>query len=139
VDSHSKHDQYSTLRRLKARLELLQFILYNSPECLTAHLGEKLWTYLVGAKALGTSERDDGFEFYINHYLKITAACVTNAPPQVHVSLTDQQQADPILESVFKIYFPALDPACFSPNVLPFCMKSIEYLNKPTGVSVLPH
>ncbi|KAI5841093.1 hypothetical protein DFP73DRAFT_134692 [Morchella snyderi] len=117
VDSHSKHDQYSTLRRLKARLELLQFILYNSPECLTAHLGEKLWTYLVGVKALGTSERDDGFEFYINHYLKITA------------------QADPILESVFKIYFPALDPACFSPNVLPFCTKSIEYLNKPTGLA----
>lgn len=74
VDSHSKQDQCSTLRRLKARLELLQFILHNSPECLTPHLGEKLWKYLVGEKALGTSERDHGFEFYINYSTKSTNA-----------------------------------------------------------------
>lgn len=70
VDSHSEQDHHSTLRRLKARLELLQFILHSSPECLTPYLGEKLWTYLVGERALGLSERDNGFEFYINYSAK---------------------------------------------------------------------
>lgn len=86
VDSHSKQDQYSTLRRLKARLELLQFILHNSPECLTPRLGEKLWTYLVGEKALGTSERDHGFEFYINYSTKSTSARPLSSSSQPHVN-----------------------------------------------------
>lgn len=88
VDSHSEHDHYSTLRRLKARLELLQFILYNSPECLTPYLGQKLWTCLVGEKALGTSERDHGFEFYINYSTKSTGACSTHYLSLVDPALT---------------------------------------------------
>lgn len=72
----------------------------------------------------------------------------TTAPrAQAHVTiypllgyiLTDEQHADPILDNAFRVYFPALDPAYFSPYVLNFCVKSIDYLNKSTGVSTPPY
>lgn len=81
VESHRDKDQASRLRRLKLRLELLQFIISTCPDCLPPGLDEKLWTYVVGASALGHSERDAGFEFYISHFSNIRSVCCPPRPP----------------------------------------------------------
>ncbi|RPA96030.1 hypothetical protein L873DRAFT_1270836 [Choiromyces venosus 120613-1] len=110
----------SRIRRLKLRLELLQYIMSVAPECLPPGLDEKLWTYLVGASALGQSERDVGFEFYITHFSNCRGCF------------------DPILEHAFRRHFPVLDPAYFSSHVLNFCKMSIDYLNRSTEVQRQP-
>lgn len=75
VESHREKEQTSRMRRLKLRLDLLQYIMSIAPECLPPGLDEKLWTYLVGASALGQAERDVGFEFYITHFSSCRGVC----------------------------------------------------------------
>lgn len=65
IDSHRNSNQLLRQRRLKSRLELLHFILELVPDCLTDNLRRQLWSYLVGDRALGSYERDQGFEFYL--------------------------------------------------------------------------
>ncbi|KAL7275754.1 hypothetical protein RUND412_001304 [Rhizina undulata] len=113
VDSHRNYDFYARLRRLKCRLDLLQFILQDMPGCLSRDSCETLWTYLVGDKALGTTERDHGFKFY---------------------HMFSSQETNPLLDDVFRTYFPALSPKNFSQGTLNFCRKAIEYLNQPSVV-----
>ena len=64
VEGHRSVESISRTRKLRLRLELLRLMLMVSPKCLSKELHAQLWLYLVGEKALGSSERDIGCEFY---------------------------------------------------------------------------
>jgi hypothetical protein len=64
IEGHRSVETIPRTRKLKLRLELLSFMLCVSPKCLSKELHAQLWLYLVGEKALGSSERDLGCEFY---------------------------------------------------------------------------
>jgi len=64
IERHRPVKAVSRLQKLKTRLELLNLMLHMSPGCVFKDLHAQLWTYLVGEKALGPSERVLGFDFY---------------------------------------------------------------------------
>lgn len=66
VERHRSMNTNPRMRNLKLRLELLSSLLSVSPRCLSKELHARLWEYLVGEKALGSSERDMGYGFYFH-------------------------------------------------------------------------
>lgn len=61
VESHRTRDSGLRARKLKARLELLCWILLRAPECVSAVQMEQVCDYVVGDKSLGTLEREMAF------------------------------------------------------------------------------
>jgi hypothetical protein len=68
VESNRNLEPSSRMRQLRTRLDLVWLMLRVSPNCLTKELHAQLWSYLVGDKALGPSERDQGLQFYNSFY-----------------------------------------------------------------------
>ncbi|KAI5781142.1 hypothetical protein EDC01DRAFT_244286 [Geopyxis carbonaria] len=110
VNVHRGKTTSLTMRKLDSRLELLKFILNYSPQCLLKEEHAQLWKCIIGEEALGTFERDQGFEFY-SHF-------ATNL------------EFRSILDTIYCELFPKLHPKCFSPHVLDFCKNSLQYLNR---------
>lgn len=61
VESHRTRDAGLRARKLKARLDLLCWILLRAPECVSAVQMEQVCDYVVGDKSLGTLEREMAF------------------------------------------------------------------------------
>jgi len=61
VESHRNRDPGLRARKLRARLELLHWILLRSPERITHLQIEQVCEYLIGNKSLGYQERDMAF------------------------------------------------------------------------------
>jgi hypothetical protein len=127
----------SRLRQLKIRLELLGLILRLLPHSLSKDSHAQLWSYLVGEKALGSAERNLGFDFYNGFGSSDMVSLRRDTLPQ-HL-LISSQEAHPILDSVYRDFFPALDctDISYSPSVIELCKRSLEYLNHETQKEVL--
>lgn len=61
VESHRRRDPGLRARKLKARLELLHWILLRTPERIRPPQIEQVCEYLIGSKSLGYQERDMAF------------------------------------------------------------------------------
>lgn len=64
VESHRDRDLGLRARKLKARLDLLYWILFRSPDCMSPSQIDQLCLYLIGDKALGHQERDTAFNTF---------------------------------------------------------------------------
>ena len=84
VEGHRSVESISRTRKLKLRLELLRLMLMVSPKCLSKELHAQLWLYLVGEKALGSSERDIGCEFYNEFFSPNVLLPSPARPPLIH-------------------------------------------------------
>lgn len=71
VESHRHRDLGLRARKLKARLDLLHWILIRCPESLDASQIERVCDYLVGGKALGHQERDMAF----SNFAQLAVSC----------------------------------------------------------------
>ena len=72
VESHRNRDPGLRLRKLKARLDLLHWILLWSPERITALQIEQVCEYLIGSKSLGYQERDMAF----SNFASLVVCCL---------------------------------------------------------------
>ncbi|KAF8458424.1 hypothetical protein BGX38DRAFT_565911 [Terfezia claveryi] len=113
VESHRNRDPGLRARKLKARLDLLHWILLRSPGRITSPQIEQVCEYLIGSKSLGYQERDMAFNNF---------ALLVNP--------------NPFLDHFFQHVYPTLNPLYLSLNCLEACKKWVEHTNKsPPQVS----
>lgn len=113
VESHRNRDPGLRARKLKARLDLLHWILLRSPGRITPLQIEQVCEYLIGSKSLGYQERDMAF----NNFASLA-------------------NPNPFLDHFFQHVYPTLNPLYLSLNCLEACKKWVEYTNRsPPQVS----
>lgn len=61
IESNPGHNNTIRTAKLKARLDLLYWVLHRVPDCMTPAQIDRLCVYLVGEKSLGDQERDLAF------------------------------------------------------------------------------
>ncbi|KAI5814383.1 hypothetical protein BZA77DRAFT_99270 [Pyronema omphalodes] len=113
IDDHRIGNTSFRARQLRIRLDLLALVLLHEPNSIDIEQQEKLWSYLVGHKALGPAERELACEhlyYELNEHFK-------------------DFQAHPILDMVYRKLLPELDSQFFATPVLELAKKSLEYLN----------
>ncbi|KAA8893265.1 hypothetical protein FN846DRAFT_548229 [Sphaerosporella brunnea] len=134
IDSHRTDKAISRLRKLKIRLELLSVILRLLPGSLSKGSHAQLWSYVVGEKSLGSSERNVGFDFYHGLGSSDTLSVYFDLDTSAGLYLTGGQETHPILDGIYREFFPALDctDISFSPSMIDLCSRSLEYLNRGT-------
>ena len=131
IERHRLVKTASRLQKLKTRLELLNLMLRMSPNCVSKDLHAQLWTYLVGEKALGPSERVLGFDFY-NLFGLLDAVLPSLRNPGMCLATNTCKETHPILDSLYRDFLPSLDCIYLSctPSVVELCKKSMEFLSR---------
>ncbi|KAI9864071.1 MAG: hypothetical protein M1813_003388 [Trichoglossum hirsutum] len=93
---------------VRARLDLLYYIITYAAPTITADLGERLWSYLVGEQALGDAERHAAW----------TVLCKI---------ASDLRTRNVFIDRCIEDYLPCLDPRFFISGMLSFTQQAIQY------------
>ncbi|KAF8454617.1 hypothetical protein BDZ91DRAFT_747404 [Kalaharituber pfeilii] len=107
VESHRSRDPGLRSRRLKARLDLLYWILLRAPNCMEPAQMDRLCDFLIGDKSLGYQERDAAFNTFASLHLP-----------------------NPFIDYLFRHVYPNLNPLHISLHCLEACKRWVEYQNK---------
>ncbi|KAI9773606.1 MAG: hypothetical protein M1840_006880 [Geoglossum simile] len=93
---------------VRARLDLLYYIITFAAPTITNDLGERLWSYLVGEQALGDVER---------HAAWIMLCKIAS----------ELRTRNQFIDRCIEDYLPSLDPTFFISGMLSFTQQAIQY------------
>ncbi|KAH0562489.1 hypothetical protein GP486_002826 [Trichoglossum hirsutum] len=93
---------------VKARLDLLYYIITYAAPTITVDLGERLWSYFVGEQALGDAERHAAWSVLC----KVASELMTR---------------NVFIDRCIEDHLPRLDPRFFISGMLSFTQQAIQY------------